>query len=357
MLSSFEMFADTELASLLPWAGLALGVGFGVLAQRSRFCLRSAVIETSGSRLSPMAGVYAAALFAAVVGVFSLAQADLVAFEETRFFGDNLPLGALALGGLMFGAGMVLTRGCASRLTVLSAQGNMRAMMVMVIFAVTAYATLRGVLASGRTAFTDATSVEVGASGSLPAILDVAPALVVAFIALALAALIYRSGASLKFLGMGAGVGLVVVGGWFATGALLFDEFDPRAAESLAFTAGASEGLFYTMASTALEPGFAAGVIGGVLIGAFLAAAASRELALQSFESPEQTVRYLTGAVLMGVGGVLAGGCTIGAGLTGVSTLAIGPMIALAAIITGAKATQHWMEARGQAVATMVPAE
>jgi len=350
------MFADTELGTLLPWAGLFLGVIFGVLAQRSRFCLRSAVVET-GSRLSPMAGVYAAALLVAVLGVFALSQGEYVAFEETRFFGESLPLGALVLGGVMFGAGMVLTRGCASRLTVLSAQGNLRAVIVVLVFAVTAYATLRGVLAGTRTAFTDATAIDVAGSGSLPAMLEVNPIFLVLFAAFALAALVWRSGARVSHLAMGAGVGLVVVGGWFATGALLFDEFDPRAAESLAFTAGASDGLFYVMASTALEPSFAGGIIAGVLVGAFLAAAATRELQLQSFETPQQTVRYLGGGVLMGVGGVLAGGCTIGAGLTGVSTLAVGPMIALVAIIVGAKATQLVLEARGESVVAMVPAE
>lgn len=356
MLSSYEFFADTDLLTLLPWAGAVLGIVFGALAQRSRFCLRSAVVGT-GTTLSPMAGVYAAALLVAMAGVFALSQAEVVAFDETRFFGDSLPLGALIAGGLMFGAGMVLTRGCASRLTVLSAQGNLRAVMVMLVFAVTAYATLRGVLAGTRTSFTDASSIDVDAGGHFAVLIGVDPLLVVVVVVLSLLALVWRSGARLSQAAMGAGVGLVVVGGWFATGALLYDEFDPRAAESLAFTAGASEGLFYAMASTALEPGFAAGMIGGVLIGAFLAAAASRELRLESFETPEQTVRYLGGAVLMGVGGVLAGGCTIGAGLTGVSTLAIGPMIALVSIIVGAKGTQFALEARGESVVSMVPAE
>jgi uncharacterized membrane protein YedE/YeeE len=356
MLSSFDYFADAELGTLLPWAGMILGIAFGILAQRSRFCLRSAVVGTA-RQLSPMAGVYAAALLVAVIGVFALSQAEVVALDETRFFGDSLPLGALIVGGLIFGAGMVLTRGCASRLTVLSAQGNLRAVMVMLVFAVTAYASLRGILAETRTGFTDALSIDVAASGHFAGLVGVSPLLVVGFVSLALLALVRRSGARLSHIAMGAGVGLVVVGGWFATGALLYDEFDPRAAESLAFTAGASEGLFYTMASTALEPGFAAGMIGGVLLGAFISALASRELRLESFESPEQTLRYLGGGALMGVGGVLAGGCTVGAGLTGVSTLTVGPMIALVSIIVGAKATQVVMEARGEAVVAMVPAE
>jgi len=346
MLSEMEFFADTELSSLLPWAGLLLGFVFGILAQPSRFCLRTAIVETQMTGLSPMIGVYGAAMLVAIVGAFGLSSAGVVAFEETRFFGDNLPLGALILGGLMFGTGMVLTRGCASRLTILSAQGNLRAVMVMMLFAITAYASLRGVLASLRIRFTDATAIEMAGNGHLPTLLDINPGLIVLLVALALAALIWRSGAGLPSVAIGAGIGLVILGGWFTTGALLHDEFDPREAESLAFTAGASSGLFYAMASTALEPGFAAGTIGGVLIGAFLSALIFRELELQSFENPKQSLRYLIGAALMGIGGVMAGGCTVGAGLTGVSSLAIGPAVALIAIIIGAKTTQRALEAR-----------
>lgn len=356
MLTGFEGYEDADLLSLLPLAGLAIGLIFGVLAQRSRFCLRSAVVDT-GASLSPMAGVYSAALLVALAGAQSLAYFGYVNLAETRFFSDSLPLGALVLGGLMFGTGMVLTRGCASRLTVLSAQGNLRAVMVMLIFAITAYATLRGVLANSRVAFSDATAVEVAASGSISSLIGVPFAALTAFVGLGLAALIWRSGARPVAILIGAGIGLAIVAGWFATGALLFDEFDPRAAESLAFTAGASDGLFFTMASTAVGPSFAAGVIGGTLVGAFIAALLARELRLESFESPQQTLRYIIGAVLMGIGGVLAGGCTIGAGLTGVSTLALAPLVALTAIIAGAKLTQRALESRGEAVATVVPAE
>ena len=359
MLNTFEGFEDLELGTVLPLAGLILGVVFGVLAQRSRFCLRSAVIESGGGRgLAPMAGVYAAAVAAAVLGTLALTASGWVSLDDTRFFSDTLPLGALVLGGLMFGAGMVLTRGCASRLTVLSAQGNLRAVLVVLVFGMVAYAALRGVLAAPRMAFTEATGVEVVGQGSLPALLGLPGWLVAA--AVAALALVVVALARPRPLPLAAGalIGLVVVGGWFASGALLFDEFDPQAADSLAFTAGVSDGVFWLMASTALEPSFAAGLVGGVLLGAFVAAAASRELRLESFEGPRQTLRYLAGGALMGVGGVMAGGCTIGAGLTGTSTLALGPFVALAGIVVGAKATQRLLDRDPAAErVVMVPAE
>ena len=350
MLAEFAGYEDVDLNALLPFAGLLLGVLFGIVAQASRFCLRSAVVQSGSQGLSPMTGAYALALLAAIGGVQMLAYMEMVDLGETRFVSDTLPLGALVLGGVMFGAGMVLTRGCASRLTVLTAQGNLRALTVLTIFAITAYASLRGLLAAPRIAFTDATALTIATEHS---ILPVAGAF--ALVAL-LALIVWRSGVGMWLALAGATVGIVIVGGWFATGVLLADSFDPRPAESLAFTSGASDALFYGMASTALEPGFGSAMVGGVLIGAFLSALVRRELRLESFDGPDQTVRYLGGAVLMGVGGVLAGGCTIGAGLTGLSTLTVAPLIAIVAIIGGAAAT-HAILGRDEIGVSMVPAE
>lgn len=350
MLAEFASFEDADLNALLPIAGLLLGILFGAVAQASRFCLRSAVVQSSHARLSPMAGAYALALLAALGGAQALSFAGMIDFSETRFVSDTLPLGALVLGGLMFGGGMVLTRGCASRLTVLTAQGNLRALTVLTVFAITAYASLRGLLAAPRIAFTDATSFDIVADQS------VLPYTAAAALVALLALIVWRSGVGLRLALAGLTVGLVIIGGWFATGVLLMDAFDPRPAESLAFTSGASDALFYTMASTALEPGFGSAMVGGVLVGAFVSALFRRELQLESFEGPEQTVRYLGGAVLMGVGGVLAGGCTIGAGLTGLSTLSVAPLIALVAIIGGSAVT-HAVLGRDERAASMVPAE
>ena len=351
MLAELAGFEDADLNVFLPVAGLLLGALFGAVAQASRFCLRSAIVGSGASGLSPMAGAWALALLAALGGAQALGYLGFVDFAETRFVSETLPLGALVLGGLMFGAGMVLTRGCASRLTVLTAQGNLRALTVLTVFAITAYMTLRGLLAAPRLAFTEATSLAVDAGS---AVLPVAgAAALVALLGLA----VWRSGVSLRLGLAGVAVGLIVAGGWFATGALLADPFDPRPAESLAFTSGASDALFYAMASTALEPGFGAAMVGGVLAGAFVSALARRELRLESFVAPNQTVRYLSGAVLMGIGGVMAGGCTIGAGLTGLSTLAVAPLVALVSIVAGAVLAHALLDRHGTVGAMVVPAE
>ncbi len=348
MITAFEAFEDVDIVALLPWAGLVIGLAFGFIAQQSRFCLRSAVVGSTRASLSPMAGSFALAMIVAIIGTQSLSYAGFLDLDATRFVSETLPLGALLLGGLMFGAGMVLTRGCASRLTVLSAQGNLRAVTVLMVFAIFAYATLRGVFAAPRVAFTDATNLETMAQ-----IAPIAATLLIA----ALATIAWRSRVRPGLAIAGALVGLLIVAGWFATGALLVDEFEPRAAESLAFTSGASDALFFTLASTAIDASFGAGLMGGTVLGAFLSAALRRELRLESFEDPQQTLRYFAGGALMGSGGVLAGGCTVGAGLTGVSTLALAPMIAVVAIIAGAAATHALLTPSREAAYAAVPAE
>jgi len=163
------------------------------------------------------------------------------------------------------------------------------------------------------------------------------PGLWTAAVALPLLAFAWRSGARPLHLALGGVIGLVAAAGWAGTSVLLFYEFDPLPVQSMAFTLPWSETLFWTIASTAVQPTFGVGLVGGVLGGAFLSALLRRELRLESFEAPAQTLRYGLGAALMGVGGVLAGGCTVGAGLAGGATLSVAALIVLFSIVIGGR--------------------
>jgi uncharacterized membrane protein YedE/YeeE len=312
--------------------GLVLGALFGVLAQRSRFCLRRAVAGRAEER-GAAGATWLAAAGVAILGTQAAVALGWIDFAGHRLAPAALPALALVAGGLMFGAGMVLARGCLSRLAVLGAGGNPRALTVLGVAAVTAHATMKGVLAPLRTALS-APRIEPGLAmlGDLPggALWGVALA------ALALGAAL-RLGARPGWLAMGAAIGLLVPAGWIGTGYLLQDAFDPVAVESLSFTGPATDSLFWVIAASAVAPNFGVGLIGGVLAGAFLAALAAREAAWRGFEGAGQMGRALAGGAMMGVGGVLAGGCTVGAGLSGVPTLGLAPILALAAIVAGAR--------------------
>lgn len=351
----YELY-DIEISPVAAsiWLGLGLGVIFGIAAQISRFCLRRGLVGQGTDRRAAL-GVWLAGLAAAIAGTQVAAGLGYLDLSEHRFAATELPWLAIVVGGLLFGAGMVLTRGCISRLTVLSGTGNLRALSVIIVFAIVAHATLKGLLAPLRTTL-GGTTVDVGplatASG-LPG----GAALWAAVAVVGLAFLVARSGARLTHIALGIVVGLLVPLGWFGTGTFLLDDFDPLPLASLSFTAPWADTLFWSIASTAIPAGFGTGLIGGVFLGSFASAAARRELRLESFSSPQQTLRYTAGAALMGVGGVLAGGCTVGAGLSGVAGLNLSAALALVAIMVGAKATDLVLQGNAAGTGAAVPAE
>ncbi len=355
------MFAELGLEGWTPVAasvvlGLVLGALFGVLAQRSRFCLRRGLAGPAEERRSALS-TWLMGLAVAVAGTAALSEYGFVDFSTHRFWAQSVPVLAIVLGGVLFGVGMVLTRGCASRLTVLAGTGNLRAIVTIVVFAVIAHATIKGVLAPLRV-WLGGFTVDAGAPASFAHFFG--GALVPgAVISLALAAYAIYTHERWWELLMGALVGTLVPLSWVGTGYILFDEFDPIALQSVAFTLPGSETLFYVVAGSAIAPGFGVGFIGGVLAGSLVAALAFGEFKVVGFERDTPVGKYLLGGSLMGFGGVLAGGCTVGAGLAGVATLGFSAIIALASIVAGAIAARVLLE-RGSSLpagAGLVPAE
>ena len=340
----FEALGFEELTPLAASVvlGLALGLAYGALAQRSALCLRRSVVGPWRDCL-PALGAWALALALAIVGTRLAVGAGLISFEAHRFLAPDLPVASALLGGALFGAGMALAGGCASRLTVLAGTGNLRAVIVLVVFAVTAHAAMKGVLAPLREA-AGAASVHAGGASAITALPggEVWPLA----LALALALLALRSRAPASHLAMAGAIGLLVPLGWVGTGFLLQDDFDPLPLQSLGFTGPMADTLFWTVAASAIPAGFGTGLAAGVVGGSLAAALAAGEFRWQSLEGPRQTGRYLAGAVLMGLGGVLAGGCTVGAGLSGVSTASLAALLALAAMAASARAVGAIVDGR-----------
>ncbi len=323
-----------DTPALVALAAFAIGIAFGALARWSGFCLRGAIEDALTTRNAPRLRAFLLAMAVAVVALQALVLMGRLDISKAVVLPPSLAWGAALVGGLMFGVGMVLTGGCGTRLLVLSAGGNLRSVVSFIVFALVAYATIRGILAPARNAVMAATSVKL-AHQTLPLAAGAAVAV------LALAFVGWRR-VEWRHLLAGALIGLLVPAGYYATAVLGHDEFDAATVESMNVTKSGGDALVYLLIWTGAKVNFGIAFVGGILVGAALVAVLARDFKLVGFERPADMLRYALGAALMGAGGVLALGCTIGHGLTGIASLAPTSFIALPAMIAAAAATMKW---------------
>ncbi len=328
--------------------GLITGTVFGIAAQRSRFCLRAAVVEfargSMGDKLAVWLLTFSTALVwvqgAQLLGLFDAANARMMAVPGSWS-------GAI-IGGLMFGAGMVLANGCSGRLLVLAATGNLRSVISGLIFAVVAQMSLSGILSPWRDRLAALWITEGGRNMDLLSALNLPRAsglilgLAIALLALELAR---RNRIGLPRLVFASGVGFAVALGWVLTFALSNVAFEPVQVESATFTGPSAHTLMVFLERPAVVD-FDVGLIAGVFAGALIAAAWGRELKFQGFEGPTPMRNAMIGAALMGFGGMLAGGCAIGAGVTGGSIFAGTAWLALFCMWIGGMTTEMLMGGR-----------
>ena len=320
---------------------------FGFSAQRSKFCLRSAVIEFWHHRMGEKLSVWLLAFSSAVVAVQLLIHWSALDVSAARQLSSKGSLSGAIVGGLLFGAGMIMTRGCASRLLVLSANGNLRALLSGLVFAVTAQAALSGALSPLRNTISSWWTVEGGASRDLLSITGLGHAGGLVFGLVWLAAALFfsiRSGWGLwKWVG-GVGTGLAVAAGWWLTYQVSTQSFEVVQVQGLTFSGPSAEWLMRILATPTPAIGFDFGLLPGVFIGSFLGAWVGRDLKLEGFKDGYSMTRYIIGAVLMGFGSMLAGGCAVGAGMTGGSVFALTAWIALVGMWIGAGLMDRWMD-------------
>jgi uncharacterized protein len=361
--------SDAELLSLgtkVLWAAFALGVLFGAIAQRTHFCTMGAVADIvnigdwSRMRMWVLAIAVAMLGFNAMVALGWLRAADSLYAPPAWLWLSQV------VGGLMFGFGMVLASGCGSKTLVRIGGGNLKSLAVFVVLALAAFATLKGITAVVRVNTVDAVRVQLPAGQDLPSLAAAAfggsAAAYAGWLGLAVGGallawvLMRREGRSADVLLGGLGIGGVIVAAWWVSGRLGFVPEHPQTLEptflatnsqrmeAFSFVAPLAYSvdwlLFFSDQSKLLTQGIV--IVAGVVLGSAAMALAGRSFQWEGFRGVEDTANHLVGALLMGIGGVTALGCTIGQGLSGVSTLSIGSVVALASIIAGAVAALRW---------------
>jgi hypothetical protein len=347
------------------WCAFALAAAFGALAQRTHFCTMGAIADvfTMGdwrrARMWLLAVGVVTGAFGLMAGTGIINPAASLYSAPKWLWASNL------LGGLMFGFGMVLASGCGGKTLVRIGGGNLKSLVVFIVMGVAAWATLRGITAVARVQTVDLLAVNLPARQDLPslltnfitaspAMLSLAAGLGVGLLACVLA-LRHADDLATLLLG-GLGVGLAVAGMWWVSGHLGFVAEHPdtleatylasnsRGMEAFSFVAPAAYVLDWLTLFSDSSKQLSFGVVLplGVVAGAAAMAAARGEFRWEGFGGAADTGRHLGGAVLMGVGGVTALGCSIGQGISGLSTLSLGSLLATASIVAGALAALKW---------------
>lgn len=324
--------------TFLALGGVVIGLLFGFCAQRSQFCLRAAILETKSGPAGEKMSVWLLTFGAAILFVQLSVMLGAFNPKDARQFGNVNSLSGALIGGALFGIGMVMTRACAGRMVVLAAGGNLRALLSGLVFAVTAQATIGGMLVPLRTSIASWWRIDGPANQLLPSLqlpLWMGPLL--GFLALGLALfLAYRRQHLSAKHANALGVSLAIALGWWYSYAVSMHSFEPIATQGLTFSLPSAEWLTRVTTQPGLNIGFDFGLLPGVVVGAFLAALTSKTFRLEGFQDANTMLRYVAGAILMGFGAILAGGCSIGAAVTGTSILAISALLALAGMVVGA---------------------
>ncbi|MFC2968014.1 YeeE/YedE family protein [Acidimangrovimonas pyrenivorans] len=352
MLATLKETVVDSAAFYLGWGGLIIGIVFGFIVYRTNFCTMGSISDILSFGDYRRFRSWLLAVAVAMLGVAGIEWLGVADMSQTMYEASTLTWGANMVGGLIFGVGMVLSGGCISRNLVRAGSGDLRSCVVLVITGIFAYMTIGGLIAPLRVSLFTPLSTDLTGMGmqtqSLGALLaaetgiSVQAATLGSAIVVALAVLAYclkdagfRS--SPRHIAAGVGLGLCVTAGWALTG-LAFDDFAdvPVQLVSLSYVRPSGDSLDYLMRFTALgAPGFGVVTTAGALIGGFLGALSEGRLHLTTFADTSDSFRNMVGAALMGVGGVLALGCTVGQAMSGVSTLALGSFLTFAFIFAG----------------------
>lgn len=341
----------------------AIGLAFGALAQRVRFCTMGAIADLVVTGDASRIRMWAIAAGTAMVGFNAMVWFGWVQATDSIYASSRFAWLSAAMGGLVFGMGMVLASGCTSKNLLRAGGGSLKAVVVLLVVALAGFATLKGITAVVRVGTVDAVAWSLASTQDLPALLGgfggMSPRSFAGLFALAIGiAVLAAASAALRRHDIegvvgGVGIGALVVAVWWVSGGVghvaehpatlepAFLATSSRRMESLSFVAAVSYAmdylLFFSDASKTLTIGIVSAA--GLVAGSALYAIASRTFRWEGFAGVADLRDHLLGGAMMGIGGVTGLGCTVGQGLSGVSTLSIGSFLAVASMLVGAYAT------------------
>jgi uncharacterized membrane protein YedE/YeeE len=360
-------------ATLVVLGGFILAFIFGVVANMTNFCTMGAISDVVNMSHWGRMRMWMLTIGVAILGTSLLAYSGQIDISKAVYQRPTLTWLSLLLGGALFGVGMTIAAGCTNKNLVRVGGGSVRSLVVLVFLAISSYMTLKGLFAQWRASYLDPVAIDLSTWGlsnqSLATMLSkltglpektalLSTALVLGFGLLVFVFKDKRFRSNLSHVIGSTVLGLLIVAAWYLTGHIGYGEnpetletvyfaTNTRTLESMSFVAPTAYSLEILMLWTdkTLRVTFGIATVIGVVLGSFAYAIATKQFRWEGFASLDDLRTQLVGAVLMGFGGVLATGCTVGQGLSGISTLALGSFLALGGIIAGAVATmkyQNW---------------
>ena len=332
-----------------------IGIVFGAVVNKTNFCTMGAVSDWVNMGNKDRLRAWLLAIGIAILVTQAMQFKGIIDVTEAIYLTPNFGWLGYLLGGFVFGVGMTLASGCGQRTLVRVGGGNLKSLVVMILLGLTAYMTMRGLLALVRVNAIEITNIDLAANNianqGMGTLISSALGMENSALVSGVIAVLLGGGLVVyAFLGKefrrsfnnilaGVAIGLIIPAGWYVTGVVGFDDFDPIRLESFTFVAPTGQGLMYLMTFTGSTINFGVAAVSGVILGSFLYVILTGKFRLESFTDRNDMVRHIVGGVFMGFGGVLALGCTIGQGITGMSTLALGSLLALISIVFGSALT------------------
>jgi hypothetical protein len=336
--------------------GLVGGVVLGLAARLGRFCTLGMIEDVHYGRDRTRLWMWVLALGVALSGNFLAEAAGIIRLQQTMYLQTGFTLAGAALGGLLFGYGMAQAGNCGYGMLARLGGGDLRALVIALVMGITAYVMLSGPLAALRAGLFPVAPMQatpqgwahaIGSATGLPAF-AIGGAIGIVMSGVAGAALLRARRWKESFWASMAG--LAITSGFVGSYWVATTGFEPWVVQSHTFTAAVGDTIRYTMFASGLEPDFAIGSVVGVVIGALVGSVIRDGFRWEACDDPRELKRQMGGAVLMGIGAVLAAGCSVGQGLGALSVLSYhAPVVVITMWLGGWLGLRHLIEGIGLA--------
>lgn len=335
-----DILSETTLTALI---GLIGGVLLGLAARIGRFCTLGALEDLLYGSNSARFRMWGISIGASIIGVFAVSASQNFDPSQSMYLSQNMNIFAAIIGGLLFGYGMALCGNCGYGALARLGGGDLRSFVIVVVMGISAYAVLSGPFAHLRvwlfpiTPSTD--TIPDGLAHMTAAWSGISTNTMGMLIGLAIVGITLADRTFIrdfKSIFWALIVAVAIVSAWIGTFWIAQNGFEATPITAHTFSAPVGETLIYVMNGSAFLPGFGVGSVAGVLIGAFIGSLFKGHFRWEACEDPRELRRQIIGSAIMGIGAVIAMGCSVGQGISAFSVLALSAPITFVAIFAGA---------------------